>query len=900
MAEVVHASSPCNGNLAAKRAGPRGAGSSSDATQRLTGSSSGLVVSSRTVSGTRSARARGRPDDPGPPPSGSAGTAIDAGPIVTGPITRSRAKSRSKSRVPIPKAISVAGKAKLALKGQISATRKECHSISTMDGHAQSLSVSIAQAGPATSSGESSSPVVDSTPLSANDRLRLVLRPLSSDSLDLPLLRECLEPVEHTLALSTDSAFVSILGGDPVASMELLDLHFQVLPASDQDAEAFGQESFCTSASTMECVDPPSETTGPTEHLNSAVLSLLDPSVEEESWHTVTTKKHRATNSTSTSVSGAQLHCGPSISPPASPLEPQVHTVDKIRPKTIILYPILEKTTEEHVQLLRRTIEDNTNVRRFRVDHGSNGDILLTFVTAGGCTHALVVIRRLLSADYSIVTQSTTPSLLVRDPANRVGPPGPPSKAPSKMLICRVSNAPTPQDAVKLLQGCLDSKTNLLNYNIQLLIRGDLKISFRSPSSVEIARQALSSCPDIRIIDRSDSQAHSSWLLRKELWEIIVCEVPPFINIEDLKSFTGASRCSRRRRDVLLSFANKAQAACFLSSGIFFENIYFRTRPWVALPKEFIVENSKCSRCLQADHVTSDCPSTSASCQSCRGAHMTHLCPNAVAARGRKLKSYAQALGGSSDVAPRQGSTYLKPNRVDDKESLVSFPLLSRPHTSASSITSSTPVSSNTIEELRELIKEQAILIASLQQQVQALSAGSPVSTSSASSSISRGTLSSICALCSSSTPFFPHQQNGLLDHSDSKQAIAHDYHLTSVSDESSEPSKAPYVRRTRNSSSRTSAYGSAIAKFKADASRMDIDASSPEREGIGADVSANDHSILLNEDLDGSNIDDRHLMEIGPPDDHANAQLMTAMELDPESADTLAHSDDAMSRLDS
>jgi hypothetical protein len=350
-------------------------------------------------------------------------------------------------------------------------------------------------------------------------------------------------------------------------------------------------------------------------------------------------------------------------------------------------------------------IHDNTNVRRFDIQLGDEGDLLLNFTTSGGAKYALEALKSHLVDDYYILPHpQISDSSAVRSNPDTL-----------KTLIISVTDEKDRIKAISLIQEFIASKTNIIRYNIKLLERGDYLIHFASPASRKIASEAISAYGNNKITIRRTGVPRTSYISNKKTWEIAVLEVPPFITVTDLESHTGALKGFRRHRNMILRFSDKELAASLCSSGIIFENLFLRCAPWTSLPREFQTPKDVCSRCLSHEHNSSDCKETKPICVKCQGSHLSHQCPAAKDALSRKRKTYAQALlcSPGNGVSSKPLSTWNTPQLIATNTDADSKEVVSTtPHNNMSSLISDY---AREIDLLRSTVSQ-------LQAQVQQLS----------------------------------------------------------------------------------------------------------------------------------------------------------------------------------
>jgi hypothetical protein len=362
------------------------------------------------------------------------------------------------------------------------------------------------------------------------------------------------------------------------------------------------------------------------------------------------------------------------LNPDVSSSSESSDPADQHRPKTLILRP--RGACKLSIEAISQIIRDNTQVRRFTIKEGTEGDILISFCTAGGCFHARTAIVRLLKDDFEIVLNISAPSSLLptHHPAepSSVSSPGAAESPESKRLILKPLTK-QPREAIQLLCQILDHRTNLLSYNLELGARGDIIVKFKSPASRSIAVSAIPN--DLFTIIEPGSRKQS-WLENKRTWEILVKETPPFVPLESIVTTAQADSGFKKGRDTVLRFSRRESAQSLIASGLFLQNLFFRCVAWTFGPKEFIPTKDTCSRCLSSGHTKAECPAASPVCKACGAGHLTTSCPEYRAAYERKKKSYAEALKSTSsdpELTPRSSDP---PRQPCSNSTSSSFPAL--------------------------------------------------------------------------------------------------------------------------------------------------------------------------------------------------------------------------------
>jgi hypothetical protein len=533
------------------------------------------------------------------------------------------------------------------------------------------------------------------------------IRPLShEDALDTDLLHSCLEDGNiYSMASSNSGAYIIMPGNVESNSpiIELLKLHFNVnvettvsFPLS---IASVTQES---DSGEMEA-DLPGSARKRKEAAYSTILLEEVPEdhgqqsnafSDDPSWKSISSKKRKAVLSKESSTSS-------------------------LRSKTVLIRPRLPF----QLNSLKQLIEDNSHVRRYSVDPLPNGDQLIRSVTPRGAEIIRQILQKNNSYDiipktiisqgpesFHIANAKTVPNPALRDSSTNLGS--------GKTLIvtfnsrgdsaAQVDNHTSRTDFIKQIVNFIESKTNITKFNIRLLERGDYLITFHSPGAKTIVENALQKEKlPFQAVQKSTA---ASWIRTKTHWEIRVREVPPSINAGQLAEQCGAIKEFKWGRDLILVFTSQSMASQFCTSGILFENMYFRCQPWIRTPLEWKVPQTRCKRCLQEGHTECNEPPK---CIKCQQDHLSSQCPEAKAARNRKAEAYAAALGGSyADVVRKAHSNTISSENHD--HNAISVPLSVR----RSNLIQLNESSSTS---LLETIQAQAHQIAELQAQVKNL-----------------------------------------------------------------------------------------------------------------------------------------------------------------------------------
>ena len=315
------------------------------------------------------------------------------------------------------------------------------------------------------------------------------------------------------------------------------------------------------------------------------------------------------------------------------------------RPKTVHLRPAIAHEFTTHVSHITKAIHDNCNVRRFSIEQGTENDILIRFVTAGGAKYATDAIQAVLASDYIRIPKE----ICYAQNDNSVSD-NPQGRAKTvKTSIISVVGELDRKKAIDKIRELLETKTNITCFNIEILDRGDYLIHFRSPTSKLIADCEFEKQPGRFSLKEFGKK--NSYISSKKSWEISVKEVPPFITAAELASETGALKGFRRNRNVILRFSEKLTASNLCTAGLFFQKRFFRCEPWTATPLEFQSPKEACPRCLSKEHLILDCKASEPKCNKCGLTHYTSSCPEARKAVSRKRQTYAQALLGMEKLA---------------------------------------------------------------------------------------------------------------------------------------------------------------------------------------------------------------------------------------------------------
>ena len=392
-----------------------------------------------------------------------------------------------------------------------------------------------------------------------------------------------------------------------------------------------------------------------------------------------------------------------------------------IRSKTLILHPVFP--LQDNMTAIKNIIESKTRVKKYSIEDGENGDLIISFRNPGACEH--VTKQFTYESNFEIVPRSgpnqdglfliirgnrlfdekTTPMIdflkqtldgipiidivSVKFPAHSYKIVFSNNKSvvaaekilssfvslemissstknsDSKTLLLKILlEDESPKQIFARIKDIIDSHTQIIQYNTRIGQRGDYILHFISNTAKSVAEEAFRQhgshfCRVIEYIQRKEATA--SWLSRKTAWEVIIDHVSPSKTPEDFINClnSGVISAFRRGRSMILTLSSRELASSVCREGLFCEDTFYICKPFSFSPKEFRIPKSTCRHCLEEGHESQDC-SNAPKCRCGSLDHSTRNCPLLKEAHGRKRASYAEALLGKPQPSNPTSSPVVK------------------------------------------------------------------------------------------------------------------------------------------------------------------------------------------------------------------------------------------------